>query len=80
MLAYEEAIRHDEMALQVLEQRAPADAERRCKLLLGLGEAYTKAGEFRQAIKTLHEAAARARQLGSPLDLAMDLAAARPLR
>jgi DNA-binding CsgD family transcriptional regulator len=70
MLAYEEAMRYYELALQVLESRAPGDAGRRCKLLVALGEAHTKAGEFARAMETLHQAVERARQLGAPKKLA----------
>ena len=70
MLAYEEATRSYELALQVLESRAPGDAGRRCKLLVALGEAQTKAGEFGKAMETLHKAVERARQLGAPEELA----------
>jgi DNA-binding CsgD family transcriptional regulator len=70
MLAYEEATRYYEMALQVIESRAPGDAGRRCQLLVALGEAHTKAGDFGGAMETLHKAVERARQLGALEELA----------
>jgi predicted ATPase len=42
ILAYEEAAHHYEMALQALELKNASDEERRCRLLLALGEARTK--------------------------------------
>jgi DNA-binding NarL/FixJ family response regulator len=70
LLAYEEAVRYYEMALQRVEHREPVDRGCRCQLLIALGEAYTKAGEVSQAIETLRQAAESARQLGSPAYLA----------
>ena len=63
-LAYEEAARLYEVALRALEQ-APGDAERRCRLLLGCGDAQNKAGDTRDARATFREAAEIARALGS---------------
>ena len=70
MLAYEEAVRYYEMALQLVERREPVDRACRCQLLIALGEAQTKAGEVSQAIEILRQAAESARQLGSPESLA----------
>jgi uncharacterized protein HemY len=70
MLAYKEATRYYELALQVLESQAPGDAGRRCKLLMAFGGAQTKAGEFGRAMETWHKAVERARQLGAPEELA----------
>jgi DNA-binding CsgD family transcriptional regulator/tetratricopeptide (TPR) repeat protein len=70
MLAYEEAVRYYEMALQRVERREPIDRACHCWLLIALGEAHTKAGEVSQAIEILRQAAERARQLGSPEALA----------
>ena len=53
MLAYEEAVRYYEMALQRVERREPVDRACRCQLLIALGEAHTKAGEVSQAIENL---------------------------
>jgi predicted ATPase/DNA-binding CsgD family transcriptional regulator len=70
MLAYEEAVRYYEMALQRVERREPVERECHCRLLIALGEAHTKAGEMSQAIEILRQAAEMARQLGSPESLA----------
>jgi predicted ATPase len=70
MLAYEEAVRYYEMALQLVERREPGDRACRCQLLIALGEAQTKAGEVSQAVEILRQAAESARQLGAPESLA----------
>ena len=64
VLAYEEAARLYAVALAALEQ-APADAEHRCRLLLALGHAQTKAGDTLEAHGTFRQAADTARALGS---------------
>ena len=51
-LAFEEAARHYTNALELLEGVAPDD-ERRCELLLALGEALSRAGEGSRAKETL---------------------------
>ncbi len=63
-LAYEEAARLYEVALQALEQSG-ADGEQRCELLLACGDAQTKAGESIAARATFRDAADSARALGS---------------
>ena len=52
------------MALQVLERQDPVDEAQRCMLLLALGEAQWKAGEYLPAQETLLRAADSARALG----------------
>ena len=69
-LAYEEAARHYEMALQAQELREPVDKHERCQLLLGVGQAQLKAGEFPRAMVTFQQAADAARARGSSEDLA----------
>ncbi len=64
VLAYEEAARLYEVALEALDQ-APADPERRCGLLLACGQAQTRAGDTIEAHGTFREAADTARALGS---------------
>ncbi len=64
VLAYEEAARLYGVALQALDQ-APADPDRRCRLLLAAGHAQTKAGDTLEAHTTFGEAADIARALGS---------------
>jgi tetratricopeptide (TPR) repeat protein len=70
LLAYEEAIRHYEMALRALELQQPPDETRRCKLLLSLGDALGRAGESSQAIETFQQAANIAKKVGLPEVLA----------
>ena len=64
VLAYEEAARLYTVALAALEQ-APDGAEHRCRLLLALGHAQTKAGDTIEAHATFRAAADTARALGS---------------
>jgi class 3 adenylate cyclase/tetratricopeptide (TPR) repeat protein len=64
-LGYEEAAEHFERALEVLDLCASAEPERRCRLLLSLGEAQTKGGHFDTARPTLERAAEEARKLDS---------------
>ncbi|MBI3800503.1 MAG: AAA family ATPase, partial [Deltaproteobacteria bacterium] len=63
--AYAEAIRFYRMALQALERQEPVDEAQRCALLLALGEAQWKAGEYRAAQDTFLRAADIARVLGA---------------
>lgn len=51
-LAYEEAARLYDLALQVLELQAAGDSETRAELLLALGEALARAGRTPEAKKT----------------------------
>jgi DNA-binding CsgD family transcriptional regulator/tetratricopeptide (TPR) repeat protein len=68
--AYTEAVRFYDMALQALERQKPVDDVQRCTLLLALGEAQTKAGDFPQASNTFQRTADIARTLGVPEVLA----------
>ena len=70
-VAYEEAARHYECALDMLAQRAGND-ERRCRLLLALGEARNASGEIDRA----KEALALAGDIAARLALAEPLARA----
>ena len=70
LLAFEEAARLYERALEVLERDRPDDVSRRCELLLTLGEARMRAGDSVRARDTLRGAAAAARQAGAPDQLA----------
>jgi predicted ATPase/class 3 adenylate cyclase len=63
--AYAEAVRFYQLALQALERQEPIDEGQRCMLLLALGEAQRKAGEFLEAQETLLRAADIARALGA---------------
>ncbi|MEA2141813.1 MAG: eukaryotic-like serine/threonine-protein kinase, partial [Solirubrobacteraceae bacterium] len=64
VLAYEEAVRHYEVALAALEGH-PEHDERRHELLLCLGEAQVKAGDARRARVSFREAGDIARATGS---------------
>jgi class 3 adenylate cyclase/tetratricopeptide (TPR) repeat protein len=57
LLAYEEAARLFELALQVLELESSIDSRLQCELLLGLGDAQARAGEFEKAKATFLHAA-----------------------
>jgi tetratricopeptide (TPR) repeat protein len=63
LLAYEEAVRLYGMALQTPEPVGPSDERNRCELLLGLGDAQTKAGDEPGAKRTFLQAAGIARTL-----------------
>jgi DNA-binding winged helix-turn-helix (wHTH) protein/tetratricopeptide (TPR) repeat protein len=65
-LAYEEAAGHFERALQAHDLRVPADATRRCELLLELGDAHEKAADRRRMREVYSEAAECARQIDRP--------------
>src|SRR5262249_55892667 len=64
LLAYEDAAQHYQTALRVQAAGEPLDDVLRCELLLALGEAQTRSGDFAPARETLREAAAVARGLG----------------
>jgi DNA-binding SARP family transcriptional activator len=69
VLAYEEAARLYEMALDAMALHAPADDATRCELLLGLGDAQARGGD--PAWKdTFAQAAEIARTLEAPEELA----------
>lgn len=67
--AHEEASRHYLQACDLLPAGSAADA-RRCRLLLGLGNAQNSAGASEQALTTFVQAAACARRLGDAALLA----------
>jgi DNA-binding SARP family transcriptional activator len=64
MLAHEQAAEHYARALDVLEQFEPAALQRRCELLLAVGEAQSRSGERDRAWPAFREAASLAAQLG----------------
>lgn len=70
LLAYEEAIRLYQMALQAVEAREPADETLRCDLLLALGDAQARAGDASSAKATYLSAADVARARGMAVRLA----------
>jgi len=71
-LAYEEAVRLYQMALDALDlaETRGNQVGRRCELLLALGEAHDKAGDRAKARETFQQAAALARELGHAEGLA----------
>jgi DNA-binding SARP family transcriptional activator/tetratricopeptide (TPR) repeat protein len=64
MLAHEEAAEHYARALDVQRRFQPEATERRCELLVALGEARVRGGERAQASTAFREGAALAEQLG----------------
>jgi DNA-binding SARP family transcriptional activator/tetratricopeptide (TPR) repeat protein len=64
MLAHEEAAEHYARALDVQGRFQPDATQRRCELLLALGEARVRGGERAQSSSAFREAAALAEQLG----------------
>ena len=70
MLAHEEAAEHYARALDVQGRFQPEASERRCELLLRLGEARVRGGERAHASSAFREAAALAEQLGDGARLA----------
>jgi DNA-binding SARP family transcriptional activator len=70
LLAFEEAARLYERALEALERDRPDDVSTRCELLLTLGEARMRAGDSVRARETLRDAAAAARLAKDPERLA----------
>jgi DNA-binding SARP family transcriptional activator/tetratricopeptide (TPR) repeat protein len=70
VLSHQEAAEHYSRALDVLERSEPDALERRCELLLLLGEALVRAGERGTAWPTFREAAELAERLGDHAALA----------
>jgi DNA-binding SARP family transcriptional activator len=70
LLAYEEAARLYETALEASDIASPLDESTRCELLISLGEAEIRAGDTPAAKKALLEAAGIARRLGLSHELA----------
>jgi DNA-binding winged helix-turn-helix (wHTH) protein/tetratricopeptide (TPR) repeat protein len=63
LLAWEEAVAHFERALQAVELAVPIDDEKRCELILALGQAQWQAGQYPEGRRTFSEAAGLARKL-----------------
>jgi tetratricopeptide (TPR) repeat protein len=68
--AYEEAITQYRRALDALAVRGEPDAALRCDLLLRLGRAQARAGDYQESKKTFLLAEEVARELGDPDHLA----------
>ena len=69
-VAYEEAARLYDMALQTIEGSDAVDEAQRTKLLVSIGRAQVKASDYEAATRTLERAASAARALGSSEGLA----------
>jgi CheY-like chemotaxis protein/tetratricopeptide (TPR) repeat protein len=70
MMGHEEAARHFEAALQVLERSGANPDERRCEILLLLSDALWRAGAFDRAREAAGRAAEAARRTGCGESLA----------
>jgi tetratricopeptide (TPR) repeat protein len=70
MLAYEEAVRWYQQALELLERVSGADERARCDVLIALGIAQRDAGSLEDSKATLLRAAQLTRQLDQPEQLA----------
>jgi eukaryotic-like serine/threonine-protein kinase len=70
MLAYEEAAADYQRALALLGQDEKDTTERRCRLMLRLGDSQWRAGDTRGVSSSFEEAARLARELGDPKLLA----------
>jgi DNA-binding SARP family transcriptional activator len=70
LLAYEEAARLYEMALDALELEASTNESTRCELLLGLGDVQARGGDTASWKETFAQAADVARKLDAPEQLA----------
>ena len=70
LLAYEEAARLYETALDAVDLAGASDETMRCELLLALGDAQARAGNSRVAKKAFLDAAELARRLDQPRQLA----------
>ena len=66
VLAYEEAARLYEMALEASDLQSPADEPTRCELLLARGDAQARGGDLLSAKDTFSQAADLAQRLGAP--------------
>jgi eukaryotic-like serine/threonine-protein kinase len=64
VVAYEEAVRLFDLALQTLELQPVVDPERRCELLLLLGDAQGRAGDGPGSKESFLSAASAARRIG----------------
>jgi DNA-binding winged helix-turn-helix (wHTH) protein/tetratricopeptide (TPR) repeat protein len=70
VLAYEEAVRHYERAIETIELNDPPDASPRAQLLIELGRALSRAGFNDRAEAVVREAASIARAIRAPEMLA----------
>ncbi|MEE9279176.1 MAG: adenylate/guanylate cyclase domain-containing protein, partial [Myxococcota bacterium] len=75
LVAYEEAAKLYERALQALEASQPVDEARRCELLILLAEAQARSGGLNSSWETAREALALARRLGQAASFGRAVAA-----
>jgi len=68
--AHEDAAHHYRLALEALALSSHQDPQRKCTLLLSLGEALCRSGDREAAKSTFREAALLAQRLGSSHELA----------
>jgi tetratricopeptide (TPR) repeat protein len=66
LLAWEEALRLYEAALEALELIERPDEATRCRLLMAVGDVLTRAGDFPRAKRVFLDAVELARRIGSP--------------
>jgi tetratricopeptide (TPR) repeat protein len=64
--AFEDAVKHYERALQALELDPAADEERRCDILLALGDTQWRSASTEAAKTTFEQAGTRAQRIRSP--------------
>jgi hypothetical protein len=69
VLAYEEATRFYRLALRLESRCEPPSADRRCELLLGLGDTLVRVGAGEASLPAWQEAASLARECGSGVAL-----------
>src|SRR5262249_42451665 len=62
-LAYEEAARHFEAAIKIVESKSPVDELTLCQLLQDLGEARRRGGQFALSLEPLRRAFGVARSI-----------------
>jgi tetratricopeptide (TPR) repeat protein len=74
LLAYEEAARLYEIALEAIDLASPLDERTRCHLLLSLGETRARAGDMAAAKRVFLEAAELSGRLDLPRELAQSAA------
>jgi ATP/maltotriose-dependent transcriptional regulator MalT len=70
LFAHEEAARYYGLALQAIDAGAGGDAALRCRLLNGLGEAHTRAGEYLLAQQAFDQCVQAARGTACTAELA----------
>lgn len=70
LLAYEEAVRYYQTALQALALKEPVDEAAQCALYISLGDAQSRSGDYPNAMSSFSQAANVARGLGASEELA----------